>query len=419
MPKVTIPLTDTEIRKSKPKLKEYTLSDGGGLILRIKPTGAKLWIFSYYHPLTKKRDKLGLGSYLELSLADVRAKREEYRRLLANNIDPRTYEIQAKQENADKQNRTFARMAEAWFKDRQLKANFTERTAKDTWALFERHILPAIGKYPIDQLTALIGINAFKPLERAGKLETVRKILNNVNHVMRYALHRGLIAVNNLAEIQREFDKPRVKGMNTIAPDELAEFLAKFYQARDDGRFSLLSFYGVMLALLTGSRPSEIARAQWEDIDTLAQTWSYRVQKGNKNLPEGRLHIVTLSRQAIAIFEKMREIQTALSLTDSPFVFASTTAKSGHITIEALRIAIIRSMGEGRLTTHGIRHLFSTSLNDKNYNADWIEKALSHKDKNAIRGTYNKAYYIHQRAEMLQAWADYVESLAPSPIVDK
>ena len=419
MPKVTIPLTDTEIRKSKPKLKEYTLSDGGGLILRIKPTGAKLWIFSYYHPLTKKRDKLGLGSYPELSLADVRAKREEYWRLLANNIDPRTYEIQAKQENADKQNRTFARMAEAWFKDRQLKANFTERTAKDTWALFERHILPAIGKYPIDQLTALIGINAFKPLERAGKLETVRKILNNVNHVMRYALHRGLIAVNNLAEIQREFDKPRVKGMNTIAPDELAEFLAKFYQARDDGRFSLLSFYGVMLALLTGSRPSEIARAQWEDIDTLAQTWSYRVQKGNKNLPEGRLHIVTLSRQAIAIFEKMREIQTALSLTDSPFVFASTTAKSGHITIEALRIAIIRSMGEGRLTTHGIRHLFSTSLNDKNYNADWIEKALSHKDKNAIRGTYNKAYYIHQRAEMLQAWADYVESLAPSPIVDK
>lgn len=105
MPKVTTPLTDTEIKKSKPKSKEYTLSDGGGLILRIKPTGAKLWIFSYYHPLTKKRDKLGLGSYPEFSLADMRAKREEYRRLLANNIDPRTYKAQAKQERAAKQNR--------------------------------------------------------------------------------------------------------------------------------------------------------------------------------------------------------------------------------------------------------------------------------------------------------------------------
>ena len=82
---------------------------------------------------------------------------------------------------------------------------------------------------------------------------------------MRYALHRGLIATNNLAEIQREFDKPRVKGMNTIEPDELAEFLAKFYQARDDGRFSLLSFYTVMLedkqtySPLKKGAPKEIA----------------------------------------------------------------------------------------------------------------------------------------------------------------
>ena len=93
-----------------------------------------------------------------------------------------------------------------------------------------------------------IGINAFKPLEHAEKLETVRKILNNVNHVIRFALHRDLIAANNLAEIQREFDKPRVKGVNTIEPDKLTEFLAKFYQPQDNGRFSLLSFYTVMLA---------------------------------------------------------------------------------------------------------------------------------------------------------------------------
>ena len=410
MARIIKPLTDKEIRNAKAD--KFPLRDGNGLSLDITDTGAKIWRFNYFKPFTQKRTNISLGKLSDMTLTQARAKREEYRQLLAKNIDPRTYELQTKQEIADKQNRTFERMARAWFDDRKLKANFTERTAKDTWALFERHILPAIGKYPIDQLTALIGINAFKPLERAGKLETVRKILNNVNHVMRYALHRGLIATNNLAEIQ-----PSAKSMNTIEPDELAEFLSKFYEARHKGRFSPSSFYAVMLALLTGSRPSEIARAQWEDIDTTAQTWSYRVQKGNKNLPEGRLHIVTLSRQAVAIFEKMREIQTALNL-NSNFVFASTTAKSGHITIEALRMAIIRSMGEGRLTTHGIRHLFSTSLNDKNYNADWIEKALSHKDKNAIRGTYNKAYYIHQRAEMLQAWADYVESLAPSPIVE-
>ena len=42
-----------------------------------------------------------------MTLTQARAKREEYRQLLAKNIDPRTYEAQAKQESAAKQNRTY------------------------------------------------------------------------------------------------------------------------------------------------------------------------------------------------------------------------------------------------------------------------------------------------------------------------
>ncbi|MEH8046265.1 preprotein translocase, partial [Gallibacterium anatis] len=39
MPKVIKPLTNTEVDKAKIKDKEYNLTDGQGLILRIKPTG--------------------------------------------------------------------------------------------------------------------------------------------------------------------------------------------------------------------------------------------------------------------------------------------------------------------------------------------------------------------------------------------
>lgn len=51
---------------------------------------------------------------------------------------------------------------------------------------------------------------------------------------MRYALHRGLIETNNLANIGNEFDKPITKGMNTIPPEELQGFLVKFYESRDN-----------------------------------------------------------------------------------------------------------------------------------------------------------------------------------------
>ena len=92
------PLTDTEIRKAKPKEKEYPLSDGNGLILRVKPNGSKIWLFNYYHPVTKKRTNAGLGMYPQIQLSDARAKREEYRALLAKGIDPQEEKIRIQQE---------------------------------------------------------------------------------------------------------------------------------------------------------------------------------------------------------------------------------------------------------------------------------------------------------------------------------
>ena len=46
MARITKPLTNTQIEQAKPKTKVYTLSDGSGLQLRVKPNGSKLQIFS-------------------------------------------------------------------------------------------------------------------------------------------------------------------------------------------------------------------------------------------------------------------------------------------------------------------------------------------------------------------------------------
>ena len=89
MPKITKPLTNTEVERSKPKAKEYTLTDGYGLFLLVLPTGVKSWRFNYIRPLTKKRTKVSLGTYPALSLA-----REEYRSLLAQGIDPQEHKEQ-------------------------------------------------------------------------------------------------------------------------------------------------------------------------------------------------------------------------------------------------------------------------------------------------------------------------------------
>ena len=88
MARISRPLTNTEVKQAKPKEKVYTLSDGGGLQLRIKPNGSKLWLLDYRRPYTKKRTSLSFGSYPDVSLAEARKKRAEAKELLAQDVDP-------------------------------------------------------------------------------------------------------------------------------------------------------------------------------------------------------------------------------------------------------------------------------------------------------------------------------------------
>jgi len=91
MPRTTKPLTNTEVKQAKPKDKDYTLSDGNGLQLRVKTTGSKSWLFNYYRPFSKKRANLGLGSFPEVSLADARKQAVAARELVAKDIDPKEH----------------------------------------------------------------------------------------------------------------------------------------------------------------------------------------------------------------------------------------------------------------------------------------------------------------------------------------
>jgi hypothetical protein len=101
MANTTTPLTNTEVKQAKSKNKEYNLADGGGLALRVKPNGSKLWVFNYTRPYSKKRANLGYGAYPEVSLAKARRKRERARELLAQDIDPKQHKEEQQREQME------------------------------------------------------------------------------------------------------------------------------------------------------------------------------------------------------------------------------------------------------------------------------------------------------------------------------
>ena len=79
-------LTVTAINNAKPKDKPYKLANEKGLYLLIQNSGGKLWRFDYR--FDGKRKTLALGSNPEISLANARDRRDNARKLLANDTDP-------------------------------------------------------------------------------------------------------------------------------------------------------------------------------------------------------------------------------------------------------------------------------------------------------------------------------------------
>jgi hypothetical protein len=77
---------ETTYRQAKPKDKPYSISDGGGLALMVKPDGTKRWTFVYR--LAGRQNRLGFGLYPDTSLENARRQAAEARRQIAEGVDP-------------------------------------------------------------------------------------------------------------------------------------------------------------------------------------------------------------------------------------------------------------------------------------------------------------------------------------------
>lgn len=92
------------------------------------------------------------------------------------------------------------------------------------------------------------------------------------------------------------------------------------------------------------------------------------------------------------------------------YLFTSPKNINRPINEQTLNSGLHRLGFKGIQTLHGFRHTASTLLNEQGFSGDWIEKQLAH-EQGSVRGVYNKAEYLEQRAKMMQAWADYLDGL--------
>ncbi|EFR3568568.1 integrase arm-type DNA-binding domain-containing protein [Salmonella enterica] len=397
MPKVATKLTDTEIKKAKPTEKEFTLWDGDGLFLRIKPSGKKIWHLGYTVPLTKKRAKMSLGFYPYLTLAQARALRDEYLSLLAQGIDPQSHNEQKAQALKDATEHTFQTVAKKWLDEKIKTSGISQDHAKDIWRSLERNIFPTLGDIPIKEIRPNMLKQHLDPIEQRGVLETLRRIISRLNEIFRYAATEELIEFNPADNLTQRFSKPKKQNMPALPPSELPRFIVALANASIRLETRLL----IEWQLLTWVRPGEAVRARWTDIDEENRFWNIPAEFMKMKRP----HKVPLSKEAMRILESMKPISG-----HREWVFPSIKAPLSHMHEQTANAAIIRMGFGGEMVAHGMRSIARTAAEESSkFRTEVLEAALAHSKKDEIIAAYNRAEYLAERAELMQWWSDYVQ----------
>jgi integrase len=119
-------------------------------------------------------------------------------------------------------------------------------------------------------------------------------------------------------------------------------------------------------------------------------------------------HVVPLSRQVIALFREAR-----MMTGSGRYIFPSIRTPLKPMSENTVNAALRRlGFSNDEMTAHGFRAMASTLLNESGkWSSDAIERALAHRDKDAVRAAYHRGTHWAERVEMAQWWSDYLDVL--------
>ena len=387
-----MPLTDSRIRSAKATTKPYKLTDSGGLYLEVRPTKAKLWRYRYR--IAGKENVYALGEYPETSLADARAERDNARKLVKTGVHPAHTRKALKAANIAEGGNTFEGIAREWIE--KNKARWSPYYLKQVETFLQADVYPYVGKLPIRSISAAQLLAIVRRIEK--RAPTVALLVRQWSSaVFRYATATLRANGDPTVALKGAIVRPKVQHHKPL--QEIPAFLKALEQA---GAFRSTKI-AMRLLLLTFVRPIELRAAAWSEFDLDAREW--RIPAERMKMRER--HIVPLSFQAVDLLRELQSLSGSNRL-----LFPNHRRPKECMTATTLNRALERMGYQGKFSSHGFRATASTLLNEMAYSPDWIERQLAHKERNTIRASYNQAQYLPERRTMMQAWADYLDTLS-------
>ncbi|PRY85783.1 tyrosine-type recombinase/integrase [Donghicola tyrosinivorans] len=385
-------LTTKAVEAAKPSDQRREIPDPGltGLYLIVQPSGAKSWAIRYRQ--AGKPKKLTLGKWPIMGVAAARAAASQALEGIEQGHDPAAEKRIKKAARISGKNTVSVQLDN--FHRRHLS---TIKTGEAVMQSLRFNVLPVWGDREVSDITRRDIVHLLDEIIDDGRATTANRVKAYLSKFLSWCEDRGVIEQSPAIGLKMP---AREKARDRPLSDDEIRWL---WRACDDEPKPWGAFFKMLL--LTGQRRGEVARMQWDDIDS-AGVWRLSSTKN------GERHDVPLPPEARELIEAMP--------VKGPYVFTTNgTAPALSLSKPTARLAArmeeIATEEVGETITiphwrpHDLRHTVKTGLAALGVSLEIRSRATNHlSDIPVMDRRYNHHDFEQEKRRALEAWSKRV-----------
>jgi integrase len=426
-------LTDRAVKTAKADISDAIVP---GLLLRVRPSGAKSYALVARFPGSSNPTRRTIAPAGAISLTDAREKARAWLELLGRGIDPAT-ELERERGEADRKRKdTIAMLAETYLATQVVGKMRQEARVVHN---FRDILIPLFGHRPIAELTSrevslalaeiekhgtdrgLVKLGVRKELRRPTRASKpspaqARNLFVYLDGMLRWAAGTGDYGIEfsplmRVSKAKRFGPAPRrARYLNDIE-------IGAVWRASGMLRSPYRQLYRMLF--LTGLRLSEVLEADWREFDLKAKQWTIPAERMKGKNGSAQEHTVPLTAHMLDV---LKEVPRG---PRGPFVFsvnggASPIANRGKFKemLDAAMAADLRVPDSqvAHFTNHDLRRTLRTRGRKLGIASDIGEAILAHR-RVGVAGIYDHDDRLEERRAAHELWGEFLLKCAASNVV--
>jgi integrase len=294
-------LTDRFCRTARPqngdRQTEYFDEVTKGLCLRASAGGARVFFAHYTRRKDRKRARIKLGPYGDITLAEARQKARDVRSAVGEGGDP------ADDRRIDRGALRVRDMVQAY-----IDYVAGQRSGREIARRLRKNVAEEIGAIPIAKLHRRDLTRCIDAVKNRGAKIEANRVFEDIRAMVRWARGRGDLD-ENLTEGMRPPADVVVRD-RVLSRDEIRQFWTRLEDAKmQEGTRRVLR-----LCLVTAARVGEVSGMSSSELDLEHNTWTIPANR-SKN---GRQHVLPLSGLAVDLIKaQLAEVRQAAAKRES------------------------------------------------------------------------------------------------------